>query len=617
MGASSQTKHKQVESFTPRKANVMRTHTRWIIGAILGLAAACFAASGLPLEQATPAHAQTASCPAPSGTVTILSITPTSMNNATASTITINGNVGSFENGATVVLGNYSALPSTFVSDAQITVLVPTSIPGSIAGTVYDVTVINPGGSCNVSPDNLTVYGPNPTVAPMPVSTATREATPLPTAFVRPLVTVLSYGASSRVLYPGQDIDFEITLQNSGQIVAKNVIVEFSGNDLLPRETGGLRTPGDIAAGGSVRFFQPLRVSNNLSGYQAVINIKISYTDEYGAKYSDSSTLSFDAGQYAQATATLSMSPQLILSSYQTTPAVLSPGAVFKLDLSLANVSSQTAHQVLVDLNTTGSSSSSAGTSASAAPVAPQNSSNLRYIDQMQPGQQVPLSFDMAVNGSATSTLANLSLAISYTDDSGKQRSQTEVISLRIETQALLFIHFYNEMPDVVTVGDIIDLPIEVINIGENDLNVGIVEVSSDQMSITGSSIYFGPLSGGTSGTLLAQAQVTRAGTATMTVTVHYLDDYQQPQVFTHDMTLEVEAMAATPAAGTGAPGSTGTGTPGGDLGGLTIGQRILRMFLGFFGIATQSAGGGGDMSQFRGGNWGGGTPQPSGGNTP
>jgi hypothetical protein len=142
-------------------------------------------------------------------------------------------------------------------------------------------------------------------------------------------------------------------------------------------------------------------------------------------------------------------------------------------------------------------------------------------------------------------------------------------------------------------------------------------------MAITGGSIYFGPLSGGTSGTLLAQAQLTRAGTATVTVTVHYLDDFQQQQVATQDFVLEVEALAVTPEGGSTSPdgaGRTGTGGPEGSFGELTVGQRILRMVLGFFGIATQSIGGGGRIMQPTDGgsfNESSATPQPSGENTP
>jgi len=57
----------------------------------------------------------------------------------------------------------------------------------------------------------------------------------------------------------------------------------------------------------------------------------------------------------------------------------------------------------------------------------------------------------MAVSGDASSALANLSVVISYIDDSNTSSSQTETVSLRIETKALLLIHFYNEMPDLLT----------------------------------------------------------------------------------------------------------------------------------------------------------------------
>jgi len=329
--------------------------------------------------------------------------------------------------------------------------------------------------------------------------------------------------------------------------------------------------------------------------------MEVTYYDDYGKEYTDN----FDVavfpvawGSAATATPTLAVHPQISLTDYKTTPAQLGPGTQFQLDIDLTNLSGDLARQVVLNL---GGNSNATSTSSSSL-ILPVNSSSSRYVDEMDVGATAHVSFNMAVSGSATGQYVPMELGISYYDSANNQHSQTENISLRIDTVPFLFIHFLNPPPSNIEIGQTLDLPVEVINIGSNSLNVSTIEVTSEEMSVTDGSLYIGPLDAGTSGTVPSQLTAQQSGAATVTVTVHYLDDYQQSQIARKDLILQVaEQPTPTPeVSGTGGQQGGGAGATGGEL---TIFDRILRAFLGFFGLSTRDVGG------FGGGNF-----TPSGG---
>jgi len=78
-------------------------------------------------------------------------------------------------------------------------------------------------------------------------------------------------------------------------------------------------------------------------------------------------------------------------------------------------------------------------------------------------------------------------------------------------------------------------------------VNVSTLEVASTQLEISEGSLYLGPLDGGTSGSLEAMAVAQGGGTAEVLVTVYYLDDFEQPQVVTKTLTVEVEEPPEAP----------------------------------------------------------------------
>lgn len=529
----------------------------------------------------------------PDGSVVLTDIEPGSIRNSSPVTITVLGS--GFEAGAAVVIQGYSTLNTTFVNANVLTAEVPAGIPVRSDGSAkdYDVLVYNPTSpetSCAILNDGLTVRAASPTATPAPTST------PAPTNFVRPSITVQSYGASSTTLSPGQNIDFEMTLQNLGQVGATNVSATFITGDLIPRVTGGTQVIPDLGAGESYRFFQPLRVDSSLWDYEAILQVKVSYTDQYGANYTETFDLSFPVSLPASTptpTPTLSVRPDIVIESYRTEPDELTAGSTLLLTLDLANVSPLGARQVMLRLNLDGNDTLAALTS-----------SNQRYIDAMAAGERTQVTYNLAVSGDASAGLVPLTFELSYIDDNNIEYSETESLSLRIDSQPLFYIYLFNDVPETINVGDTFELPIQIINIGQNSVNVNTIVVTSDGLDIADGTMFLGQLDDGTSGSLIAQATARQAGTATVQIDVNYIDEFQQPQVYTESMTFEVQDSSAA------APGQFVTGdatsqnVPQGfglaEQQTMTVGERIKQAILGFFGLATrQNAAGGFPGGQF------------------
>jgi hypothetical protein len=120
-------------------------------------------------------------------------------------------------------------------------------------------------------------------------------------------------------------------------------------------------------------------------------------------------------------------------------------------------------------------------------------------------------------------------------------------------------------------------LPIEVTNIGRSLVNVSSLELTSEQLEIQDGSLYLGPLDAGTSGSLEATGIAHQGGTAEVAVTVHYLDDFDQAQVVTKTLTVEVEEVPEP--------------TPGVEEGDaeqqLGFWRRLLRILRGLVGLGS------------------------------
>jgi len=134
-------------------------------------------------------------------------------------------------------------------------------------------------------------------------------------------------------------------------------------------------------------------------------------------------------------------------------------------------------------------------------------------------------------------------VALAFDDSRGTRHTDSQLISLLVRREPHLQIGFYRPV-GMAVVGVPIELPVEVTNIGRWMVNVSRLEISSEQLEIQDGSFYLGALDGGTSGSWEATATAHEGGTADVLVSVHYLDDFERPQVVTATLVVEVEEPA-------------------------------------------------------------------------
>lgn len=589
-------------------------------------------AGALPVTGvAQPRPALAAVCPATAAAPpTITAVDPGTINGEIGATIAVSG--ADFEENAIVVLSDFGALTTTCVNDGLLTAVVPAGIPGTPGGRTYRVKVITSQGETDTV--NLVVKVPaGPTETPEPTGTldptGTPEptGTPLPTDFVRPILTVASYGASAPELLPGQPIDFEMTLENTGQLAATNVIVTFKAGDLIPRATGGVRSIGTIAPGQPSRFFQPFTVSRDLSSRVATLAVEASYTDLYGNAYTANYELTFAArprSGEAQPTATPtpgpSLRPQLVIDRYETDAEQLEPGGTFTLTLHVQNLGAADAQGVTMIVGG-GSADDGGGGEGTPSPggvsggsgefskFAPIGASNVQFLGDVPAGAAVSPTQTLVVNVSTEPGAYPFKVSFTYTNEQERRFTDDQVITLLVYAPPQLDVSFYRD-PNPIFAQQPAPLPIQINNLGRGSTVLGNMVISAEGSELTNNTVLVGRLDSGGFFTTDAILIAGQAGPLDVLVTIHYNDDFNKPQTITHTLAIEVvESPEFEP----------GMGPDGGPLEPPpaereTIFQVIWRFIRGLLGLDSARPTPGGPPDVMPPGE---GEPMPGGGSGP
>lgn len=512
---------------------------------------------------------------------------PGTVSNLAASAIVVTGT--DIAANAQVVLDGFGALNTTEVTTGTLSATIPAGIP---VGT-YTVRVVNPNGESGTAGTPLTVTGS--TATPLPTNT------PAPTAFTRPQLVVISYGASSPTIAPGADYDFEMTLQNAGNETATNIVAEFADGDFLPRVTGGIRAVGNLAPGEAARFFQPLYATRALAEKRvATLEVKVTYTTSSGTSYTDNFTLTFPvvippsspAKPTATPTARPVFRPQLVVTSYRSDTEPLQPGSQFTLELNVVNSGNTPARRLTMivgggtvsasDVITGTGSSGVSGGSASFTDFAPVQSSNVQALGELEAGATLTARQRLIVNATTKAGAYPLKISFAYLDDRGTAYVDDQVVTLLVYQAPQVEISFYRDVGPLLA-GQPSTLPVQVVNLGRNSVVLGNLKVMADRGEFSNNILFIGALEPGGTFPLDANFTPEAPGPVEIVVTVDYTDDFNQPQVITATLTLEVLESG---------PG----GEPGGPDGGgfpieppveqpETAGEMFLRFLSGFFGL--------------------------------
>jgi hypothetical protein len=140
-------------------------------------------------------------------------------------------------------------------------------------------------------------------------------------------------------------------------------------------------------------------------------------------------------------------------------------------------------------------------------------------------------------------------------------------------------ISFYREPGDLFTFQPNA-LPIQIVNIGKKSVILGNMKITATNGFLENNTLQVGYLDAG--GYLTQDAMLTpdTAGEVTLTVTVDYVDDFNQPQVISQNLVLNVVEMPPMDI------------PPEGEMGGPvleptveTFWQKVLRFIKGLFGL--------------------------------
>jgi hypothetical protein len=538
-----------------------------------------------------------------------ISVQPSTVSNAVSTTIVVTATDGAqfTKDEAVVVVDTIGALATTWVNTTTVTAVVPLGAPaGQFAVRVVDTTGTYTGAT-------LTVTGPTNTPEP--------TGTPAPTAFIRPLLTVQSYGASSAALVPNTDIDFEMTLVNQGQFRATNVSLTFPSGDLIPRVTGGVRAVGNIDPGGTARIFQPFRVGAISGNSVATLEVNVSYIDPNGTSYSEKFTLTFPVfvavgggptrTPTPTATARAIVRPQLLITAYETDVEKLEPGVRFTLRLDAQNMGSATAKRVTM-IAGGGSASGGPGTGGTPDPgaggvsgsggdfsnFAPVNASNVQSLGDLAARDSLEATQTFVVNATTKAGAYPMKFSFVYADEAGATYTDDQVITLLVYQSPQVDVSFYRQ-PDPLLAGQPSLLPIQIVNLGRASSVLGNMRVTGESAEFVNNVILVGALDPGGFFTLDAQMTPFQAGPMELVITVDYTDDFNQQQVITKTLPVEVmEAPIIEPGGEDGGP----IEPPPPVVQPETFWQKVLRFVRGLLGLGSEQPSTGPDVLPSDGG---------------
>ena len=516
----------------------------------------------------------------------VISVTPGSVVNDAASTITVAGS--GFDNTAVVLLDG-SALATTFLNDQTLTA----TVPAGVSTGSHTISVTMTGGPLATSV-NLTVTAP---VIIPPTATHT------PVPFGRPQLVASSYG-SSKSAQAGKQFKLNISFENAGSVSAFSVQAAFSSADLVPSGTGGVQALGTIAAGGKSSVEQTFLALDSITGKTVVIiDVTLNYYDDKGAAYSDKLTLSVPVkggttsggGYYPTATPTGVNTAQLVITSYAATVDPLQPGDQFQLGMTVQNKGNTTAKRITMIVG--GGSSGSGGTpqaggvsggSGEFTNFAPVGTSNIQSLGDLDAGGSLQVKQNLIVNVSTTPGAYPMKISFSYVNKNGEVVNDDQVITLLVYSLPYLDISFYRP-PDPFFAGQPGALPIQIVNLGKRTTVLGGMKIEAEGGTLDPSSTLVGSLDPGGYFTFDSTVFPDVAGPMQLNVTIDYTDDFNQPRVITRTLDITVEEAFVDPSLD---PSLNGGGEV---IVEETFLHKVWRFIKGLFGLdsAAPSNGGG------------------------
>jgi hypothetical protein len=380
---------------------------------------------------------------------------------------------------------------------------------------------------------------------------------------------VVSCQTAPEHIQPGQSFELRIGIQNLGKADANEVMVRPAGNGSFMMNSGQtMLLAGQIPAGTQTEITLPMLAGAQLTPGIYSLDIDVHYRSAAGE---NSITQAVNLGVQTS----LGKKPKLIITGYRTEPEQINPGTAFDLYLELVNTGADDARQAAVMLG--------GENGLELKPFSPVGSGNVKFIPALAPGELTEISFKLMADGSSDARAFNLPVALAFNGPDKSQYTDMQVVSLMVYKQPMLRVDFFEAVKNG-EVGSPLRLPIEVINLSSDRINIVMLSISSEKMDISSGSAYVGRLDSGGTFSLEASGRPLTSGWVPILVTIEYVDSYNQVQQLTFELGVDVEEKAGASGeveANFGASSSQPVTTT------ETFWQKLLRILRGFFGFGS------------------------------
>lgn len=408
------------------------------------------------------------------------------------------------------------------------------------------------------------------------------------TVAVASQVTLSRYLVNPNPAIPGQPVTITVLLTNTGNDTAQQVLVTVAADGILLAGPQGNSFPvGDIPAGGSASVDMPLIVSGSAKSGPQSQSISISFLQS-GENKNINGSMTLDIAKITVP------APIMNLDSYSTGFDYLQPGQRFTLEITLKNIGDAPAGGLSVTFGSVESSSADptpgAGSSTSVTPsntFAPLGSGGTQFIGTVEAdGEGVTLTQEFIVSGSVDSGVFGLPITLLYTRPDGSS-SQTKLsASLVVLVPPQIRITQSAPIPESVNLGDSIVVSLEIANRGRKVVNFTNAVITTENADVLdGAETYLGPVRNDDSTTLNATVIPSAEGEATITVTLNYTDDLNQPKTIEEVYTIQVNP--APPAIDFGPTPDFSQPLPGGEEPQIDNRDLLGRLLLGLLGLGS------------------------------
>lgn len=523
----------------------------------------------------------------------ISGISPSAVPVGVASTVTISGT--GFESDVIVTLSGY---PNPLVITSWSTTELSVIIPEDVSPGVYSITA-----SSVLSPPSALFSSLTVLAAPTPTATPEPTATPVP--FGRPQVVIDSYRVNVGEIKANEEFNLVVRLHNAGQINASNLQAVFSSPDLTPTQTGGVSALPYLESGKRADIDQKMRATGYLYGKTSVqVELSISYYDDKGNAYNEKFTLNVPVkpvNYVAASTATPTPAglkrAQLVITSYTSDVDILQPGSLFALEMNVQNLGNAGARGVTMIVGGGSAGSSSDGTpqpggvsggSGEFTNFAPVGTSNIQSLGDFASGATLIATQKLIVNVSTNPGAYPMKVTFSYLDEKGNTVNDEQVITLLVYNLPSVDVSFYQPV-SAFFIDQPGFLPLQVTNMGKKMSILGNMKVSTTAGTLENAQAMIGPLESGGYFTLDAMLYPEQPGPLALTVTIDYLDDFNQPRSITQTLNVEVLEMEEPPIDPNFPEGGEGEIYPPSDQE-ETFWQKTWRFILGLFGLDSGKA---------------------------